>query len=133
MGGIIRDIISAGTRPIAILDGLRFGEIDGDRHAAWLFRSAVRGISDYGNCLGIPTIGGETGFDPCYTGYALVDVAAVGFGQVGQAGPEQGRPGGPHRAAGRGPPGMTGWAAPSSPPTRWRKTRGRPSRYPTRS
>ena len=81
VGGIIRDIISAGTRPIAILDGLRFGEIDGDRHAAWLFRSAVRGISDYGNCLGIPTIGGETGFDPCYTGYALVDVAAVGFGR----------------------------------------------------
>lgn len=81
VGGIIRDIISAGTRPIAILDGLRFGEVDGDRRAAWMFRNAVRGISDYGNCLGIPTVGGEVDFDPCYTGYALVDVAAVGFGK----------------------------------------------------
>ena len=80
VGGIIRDIISAGTRPIAILDGLRFGRIETDRHAAWLLRNAVRGISDYGNCLGIPTISGETGFDSCYEGYALVDVAAVGFG-----------------------------------------------------
>ena len=81
VGGIIRDIISAGTRPIGILDGLRFGDIQSDRHAAWLLRGAVRGISDYGNCMGIPTIGGETGFDACYTGYALVDVAAVGFGR----------------------------------------------------
>ena len=81
VGGIIRDIISAGTRPIAILDGLRFGEVDRDRQAAWMFRNAVRGISDYGNCLGIPTVGGEVGFDPCYAGYALVDVAAVGFGR----------------------------------------------------
>ena len=81
VGGIIRDIISAGTRPICILDGLRFGDIESDRHAAWLLRGAVRGISDYGNCLGIPTIGGETGFDPGYERYALVDVAAVGFGK----------------------------------------------------
>ena len=80
VGGIIRDIMSAGTRPICILDGLRFGDIEADRHAAWLLRGAVRGISDYGNCLGIPTIGGETGFDPSYTKYTLVDVAAVGFG-----------------------------------------------------
>lgn len=81
VGGIIRDIMSAGTRPIGILDGLRFGDIESDRHAAWLLRGAVRGISDYGNCLGIPTIGGETGFDPGYERYALVDVAAVGFGR----------------------------------------------------
>ena len=80
VGGIIRDIMSAGTRPICILDGLRFGDIEADRHAAWLLRGAVRGISDYGNCLGIPTIGGETGFDPSYSKYTLVDVAAVGFG-----------------------------------------------------
>ena len=81
VGGIIRDIISAGTRPIGILDGLRFGNIESDSHATWLLRGAVRGISDYGNCMGIPTIGGETGFDACYTGYALVDVAAIGFGR----------------------------------------------------
>ena len=50
-------------------------------HARWLFKNAVSGIADYGNCLGIPTIGGEVEFDDCYTGYALVDVAAIGFGK----------------------------------------------------
>jgi phosphoribosylformylglycinamidine synthase subunit PurL len=81
VGGVIRDILSAGTRPIAILDGLRFGDITKDPHARWLFKNAVSGIADYGNCLGIPTIGGEVEFDKCYTGYALVDVAAIGFGK----------------------------------------------------
>ncbi|MDE1829681.1 MAG: phosphoribosylformylglycinamidine synthase subunit PurL, partial [Thaumarchaeota archaeon] len=81
VGGVIRDILSAGTRPIAILDGLRFGDIEKDTHARWLFKNAVRGIADYGNCLGIPTIGGEIEFDKCFTHYALVDVAAVGFGK----------------------------------------------------
>jgi phosphoribosylformylglycinamidine synthase len=81
VGGVIRDILSAGTRPIAILDGLRFGDIENDAHARWLFKNAVRGIADYGNCLGIPTIGGEIEFDKCFTNYALVDVAAIGFGR----------------------------------------------------
>jgi len=81
VGGVIRDILSAGTRPIAILDGLRFGDIENDTHARWLFKNAVRGIADYGNCLGIPTIGGEIEFDKCFTNYALVDVAAIGFGK----------------------------------------------------
>jgi len=81
VGGVIRDILSAGTRPIALFDGLRFGDIENDSHARWLFKNAVSGIADYGNCLGIPTIGGEVEFDTCYTNYALVDVAAVGFGK----------------------------------------------------
>jgi len=81
VGGVIRDILSAGTRPIAILDGLRFGDIENDTHARWLFKNAVSGIAGYGNCLGIPTIGGEVEFDNCYKGYALVDVAAIGFGK----------------------------------------------------
>ena len=81
VGGVIRDILSTGTRPIAILDGLRFGDIENDTHARWLFKNAVSGIADYGNCLGIPTIGGEVEFDNCYKGYALVDVAAIGFGK----------------------------------------------------
>jgi len=81
VGGVIRDILSAGTRPIAILDGLRFGDIENDMHARWLFKNAVSGIANYGNCLGIPTIGGEVEFDNCYKGYALVDVAAIGFGK----------------------------------------------------
>ena len=81
VGGVIRDILSAGTRPIAILDGLRFGDVRKDAHAAWLFRKAVSGIAAYGNCLGIPTVGGEVEFDSSYSGYSLVDVAAVGFGK----------------------------------------------------
>ncbi|MEK0368011.1 MAG: phosphoribosylformylglycinamidine synthase subunit PurL [Nitrosopumilus sp.] len=81
VGGVIRDILSAGTRPIAIFNGLRFGNIETDQHARWLFKNAVTGIADYGNCLGIPTIGGEVEFDECYKNYALVDVAAIGFGK----------------------------------------------------
>ncbi|MDA1125137.1 MAG: phosphoribosylformylglycinamidine synthase subunit PurL, partial [Crenarchaeota archaeon] len=81
VGGVIRDILSTGTRPIALFDGLRFGNIETDAHARWLFKNAVSGIADYGNCLGIPTIGGEVEFDECYKNYALVDVAAVGFGK----------------------------------------------------
>ncbi|HUU48180.1 MAG TPA: phosphoribosylformylglycinamidine synthase subunit PurL [Nitrosopumilaceae archaeon] len=81
VGGVIRDILSAGTRPIAILDGLRFGNIEKDKQARWLFKNVVTGIADYGNCLGIPTIGGEVEFDECYSNYALVDVAAIGFGK----------------------------------------------------
>ena len=81
VGGVIRDILSAGTRPIALFDGLRFGDIETDVHARWLFKNVVAGIADYGNCLGIPTIGGEVEFDECYKNYALVDVASVGFGK----------------------------------------------------
>ena len=81
VGGVIRDILSTGTRPIALLDGLRFGDIEKDQHAKWLFKNAVTGIADYGNCLGIPTIGGEVEFDECYKNYAMVDVAAIGFGK----------------------------------------------------
>ena len=81
VGGVIRDILSTGTRPIAIFDGLRFGNIENDNNAKWLFKNAVSGIADYGNCLGIPTIGGEVEFDQCYKNYALVDVAAIGFGK----------------------------------------------------
>ena len=81
VGGVIRDILSAGTRPIALFDGLRFGDIEKDLQARWLFKNAVMGVADYGNCLGIPTIGGEVEFDKCYENYALVDVAALGFGK----------------------------------------------------
>ena len=81
VGGVIRDILSTGTRPIAVLDGLRFGNIEKDSHARWLFKNAISGIADYGNCLGIPTIGGEVEFDDCYKNYAMVDVAAIGFGK----------------------------------------------------
>ena len=81
VGGVVRDILSSGTRPIAVLDGLRFGDPISDPRAAWLLRGAAAGVSDYGNCIGVPTVGGEIAFDPSYAGYAVVDVAAVGFGR----------------------------------------------------
>jgi phosphoribosylformylglycinamidine synthase len=81
VGGVIRDILSMGTRPIAVLDSLRFGNIENDNHARWLFKHVVRGIADYGNCLGIPTVGGEVEFDSSFENYCLVDVASVGIGK----------------------------------------------------
>src|ERR671931_1851283 len=85
VGGVIRDIMSMGTRPIAVLDALRFAPITGKNKAAskskWLFKNVVKGIADYGNCIGIPTIGGEVEFDPSFEDYCLVDVASIGFGR----------------------------------------------------
>ena len=78
VGGIIRDIFSMGARPIAILDSLRFGELDNDR-TKHIFEEVVAGISGYGNCIGIPTVGGETVFDPCYRGNPLVNAMCVGL------------------------------------------------------
>ena len=78
VGGIIRDIFSMGARPIAILDSLRFGELDNER-TKHIFEEVVAGISGYGNCIGIPTVGGETGFDPCYKGNPLVNAMCVGL------------------------------------------------------
>jgi phosphoribosylformylglycinamidine synthase len=86
VGGVIRDIMSMGTRPIAVLDALRFAPIidEGNHYVAkskWLFKNVVKGIADYGNCIGIPTVGGEVEFDPSFQDYCLVDVAAIGFGR----------------------------------------------------
>ena len=78
VGGIIRDIFSMGARPIAILDSLRFGELDNSR-TKYLLDEVVAGISGYGNCIGIPTVGGEIAFDPCYEGNPLVNAMCVGL------------------------------------------------------
>lgn len=78
VGGIIRDIFSMGARPIAVLDSLRFGELDNDR-TKYLVEEVVAGISGYGNCIGIPTVGGEVAFDPCYAGNPLVNAMCVGL------------------------------------------------------
>ncbi|MGX7245745.1 phosphoribosylformylglycinamidine synthase subunit PurL [Enterococcus quebecensis] len=78
VGGIIRDIFSMGARPIAILDSLRFGELTNDR-TKYLLEEVVAGISGYGNCIGIPTVGGEVSFDPCYEGNPLVNAMCVGL------------------------------------------------------
>src|SRR5437016_8965778 len=80
VGGVVRDILSLGTRPIALLDPLRFGSIESP-HTRWLFDNVVRGIADYGNCIGVPTVGGEVEFDPSFERNCLVDVACVGLGR----------------------------------------------------
>jgi phosphoribosylformylglycinamidine synthase len=77
VGGIVRDIISMGARPVAVMDALRFGRID-DPDTARVVHGVVGGISFYGNCLGLPNIGGETYFDSVYQGNPLVNALAVG-------------------------------------------------------
>ena len=78
VGGIIRDIFSMGARPIALLDSLRFGELNNNR-TKYIVSGVVEGIGGYGNCIGIPTVGGETKFDPCYEGNPLVNAMCVGL------------------------------------------------------
>jgi phosphoribosylformylglycinamidine synthase subunit PurL len=78
VGGIIRDVFSMGARPIALLNSLRFGELDTAR-VRYLFKEVVAGIAGYGNCIGIPTVGGEVQFDPCYEGNPLVNAMCVGL------------------------------------------------------
>ncbi len=78
VGGIIRDVFSMGARPIALLNSLRFGELDTSR-TKYLFENVVAGIAGYGNCMGIPTVGGEAVFDPSYEGNPLVNAMCVGL------------------------------------------------------
>jgi phosphoribosylformylglycinamidine synthase subunit PurL len=87
VGGVIRDIISMGTRPIALLNALRFSslnEANKTSKSKWLFKNVVKGIADYGNCIGIPTVGGDIEFDNSFKDYCLVDVAAIGLGKKDQ-------------------------------------------------
>lgn len=77
VGGIVRDIISMGARPVAVMDQLRFGAID-HPDTARVVHGVVSGVSFYGNCLGLPNIGGETVFDPIYQGNPLVNALSVG-------------------------------------------------------
>lgn len=78
VGGIIRDIFSMGSRPIALLNSLRFGKLESDR-VKYLFEHVVSGIAGYGNCIGIPTVGGEIMFDDSYDGNPLVNAMCVGL------------------------------------------------------
>jgi phosphoribosylformylglycinamidine synthase II len=81
VGGILRDVFTMGARPIACLNSLRFGEIDGDEgdRVRYLFAGCVKGIGDYGNCVGIPTVAGEVYFDAAYEGNPLVNAMAIGL------------------------------------------------------
>jgi phosphoribosylformylglycinamidine synthase len=81
VGGILRDIFTMGARPIAVLDSLRFGPLDDPRHGARnrrILQGVVAGIAHYGNCFGVPTVGGECIFEACYNGNPLVNVFALG-------------------------------------------------------
>jgi phosphoribosylformylglycinamidine synthase len=76
VGGILRDVIAMGARPIALLDSLRFGPLPGSRHH---FDGVVAGIGGYGNCIGVPTVGGEVYFEDCYTQNPLVNAMCIGL------------------------------------------------------
>lgn len=78
VGGILRDIFTMGARPIAVLDSLRFGDLDSPR-VRYLFGGVVKGIGDYGNCVGIPNIGGEVHFDRGYEGNPIVNAMCLGL------------------------------------------------------
>ena len=81
VGGIVRDIFTMGARPCVSLNSLRFGEIEGDANARqrFLFDGVVGGIAHYGNCLGIPTVGGEVYFEDSYAGNCLVNAMSAGL------------------------------------------------------
>ena len=83
VGGILRDIFTMGARPIALLNSLRFGNIDKSSNIS-LLRGVVSGISHYGNCVGVPTIGGEIDFNDSYSGNPLVNVMALGLLETDQ-------------------------------------------------
>ena len=83
VGGIHRDIFTMGARPIASLNSLRFGRLDNPK-TKWLLKGVVKGISHYGNCFGVPTIGGEIYFESCYQTNPLVNAMSVGVVRAGQ-------------------------------------------------
>ena len=78
VGGILRDVFTMGARPVALLNALRFGAPD-HKKTRHLLAGVVSGIGGYGNCIGIPTVGGEVNFDPSYSGNILVNAMAVGL------------------------------------------------------
>jgi len=80
VGGIVRDVLSMGTRPIALMDPLYFGPLGNEKNR-YLFENVVRGIGDYGNCIGVPTVRGEVFFDDGFEGNPLVNVVCVGIGR----------------------------------------------------
>ena len=86
VGGILRDIFAMGARPIAVLDALRFGD-PSDARTRHLVDGVVRGVGGYGNCVGVPTVGGELVFDPSYQGNPLVNVMAIGLLEDGMLTP----------------------------------------------
>ena len=83
VGGILRDIFTMGARPVANMNALRFGSPDHPK-TRHLLSGVVAGIGGYGNCIGVPTVGGETNFDPAYNGNILVNAMTVGIANAGK-------------------------------------------------
>src|SRR6202451_784591 len=83
VGGIHRDIFTMGARPVAALNSLRFGNIDLEK-TKWIVRGVVKGIGDYGNAFGVPTVAGEVYFDDCYNINPLVNAMSAGIVEVGK-------------------------------------------------
>ncbi len=81
VGGIMRDIFTMGARPIASLNSLRFGDPEHEK-TCYLLNGVVRGIADYGNCMGVPTVGGDIYFDACYNGNILVNAFCLGLAKA---------------------------------------------------
>ncbi|MBI2882095.1 MAG: phosphoribosylformylglycinamidine synthase subunit PurL [Candidatus Tectomicrobia bacterium] len=77
VGGILRDVFTMGARPVALLNSLRFGDLS-DPRSRYLLKEVVAGIAGYGNCMGVPTVGGEVAVDPCYAGNCLVNAFCLG-------------------------------------------------------
>lgn len=88
IGGIVRDILCMGARPIGLMDSLRFGNPE-DPHTRWLIRNVVKGIADYGNCIGVPTVAGEIEFDESYSKNCLVNVGCFGVGDIDDVAPSK--------------------------------------------
>jgi phosphoribosylformylglycinamidine synthase len=78
VGGILRDIFAMGARPVALFDALRFGPPSNPKNR-WIINGVIAGIAEYGNCVGVPTVGGEFSIDPCYSDNCLVNVMAIGM------------------------------------------------------
>ncbi len=79
VGGIMRDIFTMGARPVASLNSIRFGNLHTDKRHRYLLRNVVKGIGDYGNCMGVPTVGGELSTEECYKGNILVNAFTLGI------------------------------------------------------
>ncbi len=133
VGGILRDIFTMGARPIAVLDALRFGD-PADAADAPPLDGSSRGVGGYGNCVGVPTIGGELVFDPSYAGNPLVNVMAIGLLRASAAHPgRRPRPRQPRRSCSARRRVATGSAAPRSSPAPRSATTTRPSGRRSRS
>ena len=137
VGGIVRDILAMGARPVAVMDPLRFGAAD-HPDTARVLPGVVAGIGGYGNCLGLPNIGGEVVFDPCYQGNPLVNALCVGVLPVDRLQNKAAAGAGQHRRAAWAPrPAATASAAsrcwPAPPSTTAASSAARACRSATRS